>query len=47
MDIIVTIRKDFIPKDDVTWFASIKRSGSAIEIIKPIKIPNIITLIMF
>lgn len=45
-DMIITIRKGDIPIDLLTWLASINKSGSAIEIIKPIKIPNIITFII-
>ena len=44
---MATINKEESPIALLTWFAKIKRSGSAIEIINPIKIPKIITLIIF
>ena len=45
-EIIITINWDFIPMAPETSLAKIKRSGSAIDMVKPIKIPNIITFII-
>ena len=46
MKIIITINWDFIPMAPSTSLAKIRRSGSAIDMVKPIKIPNIITFTM-
>ena len=45
-DIIATVIHGEIPMAWVTWLARISKSSSAIDIIKPMNIPNITTFII-
>ena len=47
LQLLLTIIKEGSPIALLTWFAKIKRSGFAMEIINPINIPNIITFKIF